>query len=148
MPISTTANTGYSVKDRERIVLATVGAYRSAMSDFASMSNLDVWYAHMDVDSAIAQLGSQVKPKLAKRAEKTLAKARTRDSMSAFSKLAEQVDGHARIVDQAPLIVPIQRLIAEGAPDEIYEGLHELLNDYRDTLEFDRRKSSRWRRRG
>jgi uncharacterized protein (DUF2252 family) len=132
-------NNGYSVKDRQRIVLATVGAYRSAMREFASMSNLDVWYAHMDVDSAIAQLGSQVKPKLAKRAEKTLAKARTRDSMSAFSKLTEQMDGHTRIVDQAPLIVPIQRLIAEGAPDEIYEGLHELLNDYRDTLEFDRR---------
>jgi uncharacterized protein (DUF2252 family) len=132
-------NNGYSVKDRERIVLATVGAYRSAMRDFASMNNLKVWYAHMDVETAVAELGSQVKPKMAKRTEKALAKARTRDSMSAFSKLTERVDGHVRIVDQAPLIVPIQRLVAEGAPDEIDEGLHQLLRDYRGTLEFDRR---------
>ena len=97
-------NNGFSVKDQERIVLATVGAYRSAIRDFASMNNLEVWYAHMDVETAVAELGSQVKPKMAKRTEKTLAKARTRDSMSAFSKLTERVDGHVRIVDQAPLL--------------------------------------------
>ena len=36
-----------------------------------------------------------------RRSSATLAKARTRDSMSAFSKLTEVVDGEARIVDQS-----------------------------------------------
>src|SRR5438270_13867558 len=54
-------NNGYTVKDQERIVLATVGAYRTAMRQFASMNNLDVWYAHMDIDHAVAQLGSELK---------------------------------------------------------------------------------------
>jgi uncharacterized protein (DUF2252 family) len=132
-------NNGYKVKEQERIVLATVGAYRSAMRSFAGMNNLDVWYAHMDIATAVKELGSQLKPKMAKRTAKTLAKARTRDSMSAFSKLTQTVDGRVRFVDQSPLIVPIDQLVAEHAPAEIYEGLHQLLRDYRNTLEFDRR---------
>src|SRR5205823_1012868 len=132
-------NNGYAVKDQERIVLATVEAYRTAMEGFAGMKNLDVWYSHMDVGSAITELGAQLKPTMAKRTEKTLAKARTRDSMSAFAKLTEAVNGHVRIVDQSPLIVPISKLAGERGRDEIFEDLHELLRGYRDTLEFDRR---------
>jgi uncharacterized protein (DUF2252 family) len=132
-------NNGYAVKDRERIVLGTVRAYRTAMKNFAGMKNLAVWYAHMDVGAAVRELGAQLKPKMAKRTEKTLAKARTRDSMSAFSKLTESVNGRVRIVDQAPLIVPIHELVSGPASDQVYEGLHQLLRDYRNTLEFDRR---------
>ena len=65
------------------------------MANFAGMNNLDVWYAHVDIESTLAALGSQLKPKMAKRTEKALAKARTRDSMSAFSKLTEKVDGES-----------------------------------------------------
>jgi uncharacterized protein (DUF2252 family) len=110
------------------------------MHGFAVMNNLDVWYAHMDVETTIGQFGAQLKPGMAKRTAKTLAKARTRDSMAAFSKLTETVDGRVRIVDQSPLIVPLAQLAAEAAPDELFEGLHQLLRDYRMSLEFDRRE--------
>ena len=76
---------------------------------------------------------------MAKRTEKALAKARTRDSMSAFSKLTRMVDGRVRIVDQAPLIVPIDQLVSGRERDELFDGLRELSARYRDTLEFDRR---------
>jgi uncharacterized protein (DUF2252 family) len=132
-------NNGYTVRDQQRAVLSTVAAYRNAMNDFSTCSNLNVWYAHMDVETAVAELGSQLKPKMARRTAKALAKARTRDSMSAFSKLTEQVDGHVRIVDQSPLIVPVERLVADGASAQIYDGLNDLVSDYRRTLEFDRR---------
>ena len=46
-------NNGYTVKDQERVVLDTVEAYRTAMAGFAGMTNLDVWYAHVDVESAL-----------------------------------------------------------------------------------------------
>src|SRR5207344_1130657 len=66
------------------------------------------------------------------------AKARTKDSMTAFSKLTEVVDGKARIVDQSPLIVPIEQLAPEGeGRDAIFDELHQLLRVYRETLEFD-----------
>ena len=66
------------------------------------------------------EFGSQFKPKTVKRTEKTLAKARTKDSMTAFSKLTHVVDGQARIVDQSPLIVPIDQLVAgEDRDDDV-----------------------------
>jgi len=130
---------GFRTKGQERIVLDTVGRYRTAMAEFAGMKNLDVWYSHLDIESVLKDYGSQYEPKLVKRADKQLAKARTKDSMTAFSKLCQDVDGKARIVDESPLIVPMEKLAAGGERDEIVEGLHQLLRDYRGTLEFDRR---------
>ena len=130
---------GFKAKEQERIVLDTVGRYRTAMAEFAAMKQLEVWYSHLDIQSAVQEYGSQYKPKLVKRADKQLAKARTKDSMTAFSKLTEVVDGKVKIVDQSPLIVPIEKLAQGRERDEIVESLHQLLRDYRETLEFDRR---------
>ncbi|HZE06622.1 MAG TPA: DUF2252 domain-containing protein [Solirubrobacteraceae bacterium] len=130
---------GYPAKDQERIVLDTVGRYRSAMTGFAGMKNLDVWYSRLDIESVIEELAPQVKRSVAKRAEKNVAKARTKDSMTAFSKLTHSVNGHVQIVDQSPLIVPLAQLLSDSRRDEMYEGLHQLLRGYRETLEFDRR---------
>jgi uncharacterized protein (DUF2252 family) len=130
---------GFAVKDQERIVLDTVSAYRDWMRRFAAMNNLDVWYSRLDTEEALQQFASQFKPQQVQQAEKQFAKARTRDSMSAFAKLTEVVDGKVRIVDQSPLIVPISKLAKEGEADAIFESLHELIRSYRDTLEFDRR---------
>ena len=102
------------------------------------MKNLDVWYAHLDVESAIEELGPQLSTKMAKRTEKTLAKARTRDSMSAFSKLTRVVDGEARIVADPPLIVPVNDLATGTERDEMFDWLHQLLRAYRATLDRDR----------
>src|SRR5262245_20334852 len=89
---------GFAVKAQEKAVLDTVNEYRAAMARFAAMKNLEVWYAHLDIEPAVAQLSAQLKPtatvrKAVKRTEKALAKARTRDSMSAFAKLTHEVDG-------------------------------------------------------
>jgi uncharacterized protein (DUF2252 family) len=78
----------------------------------------------------------------AKRAEKNLAKAHTRDSLQALSKLAEQVDGQYRIVSQPPVLVPARDLAATYgiAPDDIMPVLHHRFRAYRATLPDDRRK--------
>ncbi len=130
---------GFRAKDQDRIVLDTVGQYRTTMLNFASMKNLDAWYSHMEIESVIQEFGSQFKAKQVQRTEKTLAKARTKDSMSAFSKLTESVNGQVRIVDESPLIVPIERLAEGYARDEMFEWLREGVRQYRETLEFDRR---------
>ncbi len=130
---------GFTVKAQDQIVLDTVGEYRTAMAAFAAMSNLEVWYAHLDIDSTLVELGSQLTPKMVKYTEKTLAKARTRDSMSAFEKLTRVVDGERRIVADPPLIVPYVDLAEGEERERIFEGIHQLLRDYRQTLESDRR---------
>ncbi|HEV2980779.1 MAG TPA: DUF2252 domain-containing protein [Solirubrobacteraceae bacterium] len=130
---------GYPAKDQDQVVLDTVEEYRSAIASFAAMKNLEVWYASLDADSAVAELGSQFAHKQVKRTEKMIAKARTRDSMSAFSKLTVEVDGQVRIRAEPPLIVPIADLAEGGERDEMFEGLQELLRSFRATLQHDRR---------
>ncbi len=129
----------FAVKSQDQVVLETVVEYRTAMAGFAAMNNLEVWYSHLDIEAALQELGSQLEPQQVKRTEKALAKARTKDSMSAFSKLTHVVDGQARIVAEPPLIVPIHDLAQGAEREEMFESLHELLRSYRQTLEYDRR---------
>jgi uncharacterized protein (DUF2252 family) len=131
---------GFGAKDQDKIVLDTVNEYRTAMRTFAGMGNLEVWYAHMEIESTLEQFRSQVKRVQVKRAEAALSKAHTRDSMSAFSKLTQRVNGRAEIVDQSPLIVPLRVLLAGDEAEQALEWLHGLIRVYRQSLEHDRRK--------
>ena len=77
-----------------------------------------------------------------KRAVKTAAKAHTRDSLQALSKLGELVDGKYRIVSQPPVVVPFRDWTATyGLPgDEVDKVIREQFRAYRATLQDDRRK--------
>ncbi len=130
---------GYSRKQRRRIVQDTVAAYRQAMGQFAGMRAIDVWYARVEVDELMAQLRSQLKKSMAKKAEKTVAKARTKDSMTAFSKFTRVVDGEPQIVSDPPLIERVQELAPGREGKAVTASLHELLRRYRETLQTDRR---------
>src|SRR3954452_10004568 len=46
----------FSRKRRQAAVLAAAGRYRRAMRAFAAMTNLDVWYARLDVEDLIARI--------------------------------------------------------------------------------------------
>jgi uncharacterized protein (DUF2252 family) len=130
---------GFSAADADRVVLESVTEYRESMRRFAAMGNLELWYARLDVEAFMAEYGSQFKARNVARAERTLAKARTRDSVSALAKLTERVNGSIRIVDQAPLIVPLRSLLTGDEYERVAGELHELLRSYRRTLQFDRR---------
>ena len=129
----------FAVKDQNKIVTDTVAAYRTAMASFAAMTNLDVWYSHLDIEAVLAEFGSQLQPRGVKKTRKALAKARTKDSMAAFSKLTRIVAGEARIAAEPPLIVPIADLTEGRERGDMFDQLHELLRAYRATLEHDRR---------
>jgi uncharacterized protein (DUF2252 family) len=77
----------------------------------------------------------------AKRAEKTVAKARTRDSLQALSKLGELVDGQYRIVSQPPIVVPLRDLAATYglSAREAEKAIRDQFRAYRQTLPDDRR---------
>jgi uncharacterized protein (DUF2252 family) len=128
----------YDSSQQEQIVLQTAAAYRNSMREFATMSNLDVWYAHLEIEELLRERASELQPKQLKRTERGLAKARTRDSMSTFAKLTEVVDGKPRIADASPLIVPIDKLIDEDR-DQVLDWLRKLVREYRRSLQFDRR---------
>jgi uncharacterized protein (DUF2252 family) len=75
-------------------------------------------------------------------AQKTLAKAHTRDSLQALSKLGELADGQYRIVSQPPIIVPLRDLAATYglSADEANHVIREQFRAYRATLSDDRRR--------
>ena len=130
---------GYPTKTRRKIVLAGVKSYRTAMRDFAEKPLLDVWYAHRDIDSAVRELRSLTTAKRVKATEKMLAKARTRDSMQALSKLTTVVAGRRQIVSDPPVVVPIEDVFADTHADAIYHELRAVLVKYRRSLQADRR---------
>ena len=132
-------DSSFADEERRTAVLSGVREYRTAMRSFAAMSNLEVWYAHLDMDEIANEIRGQVDPKRAKLLDKALAKTRTRDSLQVFTKLTQEVDGEPRIVSQPPLIVPLQELLKEDERDAVEEGLKAILRSYRKTLETDRR---------
>ena len=132
---------GFTPADRRGIVTACVAEYRSRMQQLAAARNLDVWYAHIEVERLFESMKATVTKKQQARAQANLAKARTRDSMQAFTKLTHVVDGQRRIVADPPLIVPIEELVAPGTGrDDVEEELRTLIRSYRRTLETDRRE--------
>jgi hypothetical protein len=54
------------------------------------MRTLELWYAHIDVDELARSFQEQASSANARRLERGLAKARTRDSLKAFAKLTRQ----------------------------------------------------------
>src|ERR1700748_3368270 len=127
-------------KQRREIVLAGGCRYREAMREFASMTNLDVWYAHADVAELRAQFDSQLRARQRKLMDKGLAKARNRDSMQELAKLTRMVDGRPRIISDPPLLVHIDELApAQIDWADIETQMKGLIAKYQRTLETDRR---------
>src|SRR5215217_2987210 len=147
-------NNGFAKADTKAATLGSVAAYREAMTGFAAMGTMDIWYAHLAEDelmqgvrSAAAEASKTKKERKAakraeKTAEKTAAKARTRDSLQALSKLGEVVEGRYRIVSQPPIVVPMRDLAATYglSADEVERGLHAQFRAYRATLRDDQRQ--------
>jgi uncharacterized protein (DUF2252 family) len=135
-------NRGFDDELRRTCVLAVVRSYRETIRQFAEMSNLDVWYSRLEVATVEASLRESHDAKQAKAVAKSTAKARTKDSMRAFARLTETVDGEPRIVSDPPLVVPIAELAGTAGVDvdAMSHEIRELVRVYRRTLQRDRRE--------
>jgi uncharacterized protein (DUF2252 family) len=131
---------GFKAKQRHAIDLTVVRAYRKAMKSFAQMRTLDVWYARQDVHEIAKQWAAQVSAKRLKRFERNVAKARAKDSLRAFEKLTENVDGEPRIVSDPPILVPVEEVVPPGEIDRISEVVGTIIRSYERTLIADRRR--------
>jgi uncharacterized protein (DUF2252 family) len=130
---------GFDAKQRKSINLAAARSYREAMSDMAQMKRLDVWYARLDIETIETYMRANAKPGEVKRFERNLAKARSKDSIKAFEKLVQVVDGRPRLVGDPPLIVPIEDVFADMEYQQVDEAIRTLLHAYRRTLQGDHR---------
>jgi uncharacterized protein (DUF2252 family) len=128
---------GFKAKQREAVVLRAARAYREAMRELAAQNNLEVWYARLDVEEAMAEVEDE-DPEAVRRLRKNVAKARAKDSLRALERLTETVDGEIRFRSEPPLLVPGEDLL-EGGREGAQELLAPVLDAYRESLSPDRR---------
>ncbi|SDK27172.1 Uncharacterized conserved protein, DUF2252 family [Nocardioides sp. YR527] len=124
---------------RRAVNMAAASSYREAMRELARMRKLDVWYARLDMDELDALMSSQIESKQLKRFRKNVAKAQAKNSLKAFSKLVEIVDGRPRLIHDPPMIARIQELMPDNEFHEVEDTLHAILHIYRGTLQGDHR---------
>src|SRR4051794_20021613 len=131
---------GFSPKVRTRINTAVGRSYRESILEFASMRNMDLWYARIDVEELRRQFAADATAEQRKRLKKNVARARSKDSLKAFGKLTRLVDGEPRIAGDPPLLVPVDELVEPGQEEAVHEALRDLIRVYRRTLSGDRRR--------
>ena len=131
---------GFDVRQRELINLAVTRSYREAIAGLAGMGNLDVWYSRIQVEEIAGLAAREGTRKQRKLFERNAAKARSKDSLKAFAKLTELVDGEPRIASDPPLIVPMEEIasgVERAALEEFEQGA---IRAYRRALPADRRR--------
>jgi uncharacterized protein (DUF2252 family) len=125
---------------RRNAVEAAVRSYREAMRRFATMRNLELWYARLDVARILSHVGDRVTPEERRAFKRRVAGARAKDHLRARSKLAQRVDGEPRIISRPPRIVPVEELFPAAAAEDVEDQMRSLLRAYRRSLPIDRRQ--------
>jgi uncharacterized protein (DUF2252 family) len=124
---------------RRKAVAASVRRYREAMRAFAGMTNLQVWYARLDIAAIAAELERGMDRKLRANFDAALRKAEGKTSLRALTKLTEVVDGKLRFRSTPPLLVRLQDLLERNGADpgaeqevvELIRGYKGIANDRR-----------------
>jgi len=131
---------GFSDTERDGVLRPVAAAYRNAMTSFAAMRDLDVWYSRLQIQDGLPQVRKSLDKRNARIAASIVDKARTKGSMQAFERLTTVVDGRRGIASDPPLIVPMDELLPGDQAEVLRESLHTLVRTYRRSLLGDRRR--------
>jgi uncharacterized protein (DUF2252 family) len=134
---------GFKAAERRDLLLGGVRRYRQAMGRFAGMGNLGVWYSMLSGDilrGAMSGLKAGNRKEFQSRLQKATEKATTKDSMKAFAKLTTRVEGHLQIISDPPVIVRAVDLLPGGEADDLQAAMQGLFDEYKATLQDDRRR--------
>ncbi|MGO9027649.1 MAG: DUF2252 domain-containing protein [Acidimicrobiales bacterium] len=130
---------GCSDGQRATIIGQAARQYRQAMSEFAGMHNLDIWYAKLDGEGIKARWGAEVGAGVLENLSRVAAKAETKDRLKASAKLTHSVDGELRFLSDPPLLVPVEELFSDAEAWKVEDAVRTSLRAYRRTLQGDRR---------
>ncbi|MBO0914105.1 DUF2252 domain-containing protein [Streptomyces laculatispora] len=129
---------GFTDAERTTIVRSAVRSYRERMRTLAGMRNLDVWYAKTDFEQLRALASDRLPRRESKRVSAAMAKARTRDSLQAFEKLTEVVDGKRRIASSPPTVERAADLLPDLERTQMEDMIRGLVDRYGRSLSADR----------
>ncbi|MEV8603252.1 DUF2252 domain-containing protein [Streptomyces griseoviridis] len=128
---------GFSRAERATIVRAAVRSYRERMREYAARRHLDVWYAKASAEQLRAVAAEQLPGRESRRLSAVMDKARTRDSLQAFEKLTEVVDGQRRIASVPPTLVRAADLLPAPERGRLEDTFHDLVSRYARSLSTD-----------
>ncbi|MEE1353243.1 MAG: DUF2252 domain-containing protein [Acutalibacteraceae bacterium] len=135
---------GFAQDQITEAVYETARVYHSAMKKFCDMGNLDVWYAHTDVEKLTEMMRSQMDEETSRSIDKSIAKANKKNRIRAASKLTEVVDGQLRFISDPPLIVPYREMDANTSiihhVDLVEQVVSRLVDQYAKSLPLERRQ--------
>jgi uncharacterized protein (DUF2252 family) len=130
---------GFTDAERSTILAKATGQYRRAVTEFAGMLNLDIWYAKLDSAGIVARWGTEAGTDALKSLSKFASKAETKDRLKASTKLTQRVDGELQFLSDPPLLVPVEDLFPEVEASALEESLRVAVRSYRRSLQGDRR---------
>jgi uncharacterized protein (DUF2252 family) len=125
---------------RSSIVAQAACSYRTAMREFATMRDLEIWYSRLDTAAIAARWGAQAGHKVAETFQRRVTKAQSKDHLAALGKLTSAVDGELRFVHNPPLMVPADDLFTDVYSKQTLGGLYDAMSEYRHTLSGDRQR--------
>ena len=120
------------------LVADSARGYREAISEFAGMRNLDIWYSRLDADTLVKRWGGDAGPKIIENFTLRVEKAKSKDHLRAVAKLTEEVDGKLRFRDDPPLLTPADQIFDPDHLTDTADNLIRALTEYRTTLSGDR----------
>jgi len=121
-------------KVTKSLVRSVVAQYRRTIGSFAAMDELDVWHSVFDTESVLKRWSSQLDRRDAKTFERMFASARKRDSRHAYAKLTHAVGAEPRFLDDPPLLVRLETLLAEQGGRQQADRIADFLAQYRQSL--------------
>nr|WP_301295500.1 DUF2252 domain-containing protein [Pseudomonas nitroreducens] len=122
-------SSGLSDVRAHEVAATCARAYRENLRAYSRMSPLEVWYSRLDTQTLL-EMAPDAKAR--KFRQQLFDRARERVVESAFPKIAEQVGGQPRIIDQPPVIYHV-------AEADFMQRVQSSLLDYRISLSDDRR---------
>ena len=131
---------GFSTKERTKVLLALLGEYRSAMHEFAAMTNLAVWYSHIDVEATVTAAAAPGRPGRAQAGRGQRGQG-SHPRQHAGLRQAHPRRGRAAAHHQRPAARPADRgaLRGDGARPDPRVRCGRVIRSYRRTLQSDRR---------
>ncbi|MFZ4670107.1 MAG: DUF2252 domain-containing protein [Microthrixaceae bacterium] len=125
---------GWDDETQRQLVTSAAGSYRLAMRQFASMTNVDVWYSMMKADQVEQQIqhaGDR------RRLDRSIAKARANDTRRAVEKYTEVVDGQRRFRNAPPLLRRLEDVYGAEHRKQARDAILNFFVEYLDQLPDD-----------
>jgi uncharacterized protein (DUF2252 family) len=132
------AHLNHTDAQQERIALCAAQEYRESVRRFAGEDRLATWYATLDIDAVMSDLGGFFTVNTIHKVDHVVTFATGRDTRKAYAKLIVDSKDGPRIIAKPPLLVPLEELHESGYLTT--RDLEQLIAGYAKSLTFDRQQ--------